>query len=167
MVLIAGRGFAGGATPLILLSFYAALSCPATVFMDGLVYLRAEGTVLRVMLWATIITLAVAGSAIPFYAATAAAVALLTGSAVIVVSGAAAFRRVAGFGVSLARSARFVLVSASLTAIYLTLHLTAGYAPRGGWLMIPELLVLLAIYGSLAFGVTLLFRGGGHGLAGR
>jgi O-antigen/teichoic acid export membrane protein len=154
LVLIAGRGFAGGATPLVLLSFYAALSCPAAVFMDGLVYLRAEGAVLRIMLWATIITLAIAGSAIPFYAATAAAIALVAGSAVIIVWGAATFRHVAGFGVSLAQSGRFVLVSAVLIAIYVVLHLTAGYAPRGGWLMIPELLALLTIYGSLAFGVS-------------
>jgi len=154
LVLIAGRGFAGGATPLVLLSFYAALSCPAAVFIDGLVYLQAEGIVLRITLWATVAALVVAGSTVPFYAASAAAIALLTGSVVIVVWGATAFRRVAGFGVSLEQSGRFFLISAVLIAIYLVMHLTAGYAPRGGWLMIPELLVLLAIYGSLTFGVS-------------
>jgi hypothetical protein len=138
----------------VLLSFYAALSCPAAVFIDGLVYLQAEGIVLRITLWATVAALVVAGSTVPFYAASAAAIALLTGSVVIVVWGATAFRRVAGFGVSLEQSGRFFLISAVLIAIYLVMHLTAGYAPRGGWLMIPELLVLLAIYGSLTFGVS-------------
>jgi O-antigen/teichoic acid export membrane protein len=166
MSLIAGRGFAGGATPLILLSFYAALACPAAVFMDGLVYLRAEGTVLRIMFWATIVTLVVAASTVPFYAATAAAVALLVGSTVIVVWGAVAFRRVAGFGVSPAKSTLFVLVSALLTAIYLLLHSTAGYAPRGGWVMVPELLALLVIYGSVGFGASALLRCRGHGVGG-
>lgn len=154
LVLIAGRGFAGGSTALILLSFYAALWCPATVFVDGLVYLRAERAVLRIMIWATVITLVVAGSAIPFYAATAAAVALVAGNAVIVVWGAATFRHIAGFGVSLVKCAGFLLVSALLIAIYFVLHLAAGYAPRGGWVMIPELFALLAIYGSLAFAVS-------------
>ncbi len=158
LVLIAGRGFAGGATPLVLLSFYAALSFPAAVFIDGLVYLRAEGVVLRITIWATIAALVVAGSTIPFYAASAAAVALLAGSAVIIVWSAAAFRRVAGFRVSLDQSGRFVLISVVLIAIYLVIHLTAGYAPRGGWLLIPELLALLAIYGSLTFTASRLGR---------
>jgi O-antigen/teichoic acid export membrane protein len=163
MVLIGGRGFAGGATSLIVLSFYAALSCPAAVFIDGLVYLREEATVLRIILWATITILAVAACTTPFFAATGSAVALVIGTAVIVVWGAAAFRRAAGFSVSLAKTARFVLVSALLTAIYLVLHLTAGYAPRGGWRVIPEMILLLGIYGSLAFGTSR--RIGGHKVA--
>jgi O-antigen/teichoic acid export membrane protein len=163
LVLVGGRGFAGGATPLILLSFYAALSCPTAVFMDGLVYLRAERTVLRMTIGATIVILTVAASTIPFFAAKGAAVALVAGAAVVVVWGAAAFRRTAGFGISTAKCARFVLVSALLVAIYLVLHVAAGYAPRGGWHLIPEMLTLLAIYAILAFGASR--RVGGHHLA--
>ena len=154
IVLIAGKSFASGATPLVLLSFYAALSCPAAVFMDGLVYLRAERAVLRTMLLGTVATLVVAGAAIPFFAATAAAVALIVGAAVIVAFGAAAFRSTAGFGVSLAKCARLLLVSASLGTLYLVFHLAAGYDPHGGWLMVPEMLALLVIYGLSAFWAT-------------
>ncbi len=164
MVLIGGRGFASGATPLIMLSFYAALSCPAAVFMDGLVYLKAERAVLRIMLWGTVTILVVAGCTVAFFAAVAAAAALVAGTAVIVIWGATAFRRKAGFGVSLAKSARFLFVSAFLAAIYLGVHLSAGYVPRGGWFLIPEMVVLVGIYGLLAFGAS---RGtGGHEVAG-
>ena len=163
IMLVAGRRFAGGATPLIVLSFYAALSCPAAVFMDGLVYLKAERAVLRITLLAAIAILAVAGSAIPFFAAEASAVALVVGAVVVVVSSATAFRRAAGFGVSLSNSGRFVGISASLTGVYLLAHFAAGYAPRGGWLLLPELLVLLGVYGALAFGAWRRF--GGHDLA--
>ena len=71
-----------------------------------------------------------------------------------------------GFGVSPAKSTLFVLVSALLTAIYLLLHSTAGYAPRGGWVMVPELLALLVIYGSVGFGASALLRCRGHGVGG-
>ena len=85
VMLVAGQRFASGATPLIVLSFYAALSCPAAVFMDGLVYLKAERAVLKITILATVTILAVAGSAIPFFAARAAAIALVAGAAVVVV----------------------------------------------------------------------------------
>lgn len=160
LVLIGGRGFAGGATPLILLSFYAALSCPVAVFMDGLVYLRAERTVLRMTIGATSVILAVASSAIPFLAAKGAAIAFLAGAAVVLIWGATAFRRTAGFALSTAKCARFVLVAALMTAVYLVLHLAAGYSPRGGWRLIPEMLVLLGIYAILAFVASR--RVGGH-----
>jgi O-antigen/teichoic acid export membrane protein len=162
--LIAGHRFTAGATPLIFLSFYAALSFPATVFMDGLVYLKAERIVLRITFGATVAILAVAGVGIPFFAADAAALALVAGTVVIVTWGAVAFRRAAGFGVSLAKAARFVVISALLSAAYLTLHLTAGYAPRGGWLLVPEMLALAVVYLALAFGTSR--RKGGHYLAG-
>jgi O-antigen/teichoic acid export membrane protein len=164
VLLIAGRGFASGATPLILLSCYAALACPAAVFVDGLVYLGAERAVLRITLLASVTVLAVAGATIPFFGGTAAAVALIAGSVVVVVWGAAAFRQTAGFGVSVAKSARFMLVSALLIAIYVVLHLAAGYVPRGGWLVIPEMLALFAIYGALAFAAS--SRIGGRQVAG-
>jgi O-antigen/teichoic acid export membrane protein len=164
IMLVAGRRFASGATPLILLSFYAALSCPAAVFMDGLVYLKAERAVLRITLVATIAILAVAGSTIPFFAAKAAAIALVTGAAVVVVSSATAFRRAAGFGVSLGNSARFVAISALLIGVYLLLHFAAGYVPRGGWLLFPEMLVVLGLYSVLVFGAWRRF--GGHDLVG-
>jgi O-antigen/teichoic acid export membrane protein len=164
IVLIAGRRFSGGATPLIFLSFYAALSCPAAVFMDCLVYLKAERAVLRITLGATVTVLAVAGAATPFFADKAAAAALVAGTVVIVAWGAVAFRKAAGFGVSLARTARFLAVSVALIAIYIALHLAAGYAPRGGWLLMPEMLVLAVIYGALAFGASR--RCGGQNLAG-
>jgi O-antigen/teichoic acid export membrane protein len=163
LVLIGGRGFAGGATPLILLSFYAALSCPVAVFMDGLVYLRAEQTVLRMSVGATIVILTVAASTIPFFAAKGAAIAFLAGAAVVLVWGATAFRRTAGFAISTAKCARFVLVAALMTAVYLVLHLVAGYSPRGGWRLIPEMLVLLGIYAILAFVASR--RVGGHRVA--
>jgi O-antigen/teichoic acid export membrane protein len=164
LVLIGGRGFASGATPLVVLSFYAALSCPAAVFIDGLVYLNAERAVLRISFWAATTVLTVAACTTPFFAATAAAAALVAGIAVLVVAGATAFRRVAGFGVSVASTVRFVAVSAALTAIYLVLHFAAGYVPRGGWLVIPETLALLGIYGALALGVAR--STGGHRLVG-
>jgi O-antigen/teichoic acid export membrane protein len=163
LVLIGGRGFAGGATPLILLSFYAALSCPVAVFMDGLVYLRAERTVLRMSVGTTIVILAVAGSTIPFFAAKGAAMAFLAGAAVVLIWGAAAFRRTAGFAVSTAKCARFVLVAVLMIAVYVVLHSVAGYSPRGGWRLIPEMLVLLSIYAILAFVASR--RVGGHRVA--
>jgi O-antigen/teichoic acid export membrane protein len=160
LVLIGGRGFGDGATPLILLSFYAALSCPVAVFMDGLVYLRAERTVLRMSIGTTIVILAVAASTIPFFAAKGAAIALLAGSSVVFVWGAMAFKRTAGFGISAAKCVRFLLVSALMIAAYLVLHLAAGYDPRGGWCLMPEMLVVLGIYAILAFGASR--RVGGH-----
>ena len=126
LTLIGGTGFAGGTTPLILLSFYAALSYPLAVFRDCLVYLRAEKAVLKIGLGTTIVVLVVAASTVPFFAANAAAVALDAGGVVALVWGATTFRRVAGFGVSTAKCARFVLVSGLLIAVYLVVHLAVG-----------------------------------------
>ena len=163
LTLIGGRGFAAGTTPLILLSFYAALSYPLSVFSDGLVYLRAEKAVLKIGLGTTVVVLAVAASTVPFFAANAAAVALDTGGVVALVWCATTFRRVAEFSISTTKCVRFVLVSGLLIAVYLVVHLTVGFAPRSGWRLLPEMLVLLSIYAVLSLG-TIRRVGGGRNL---
>lgn len=154
MVLIAGRGFAGGASALMVLGCYAALWGPAAVFLDGLVYLKTEGAVLKSVALATVTTLVAAAVLIPLCQSIGAAIALLAGAIATVMSGAVGFKRAAGFTVSVLPSVCFVLVSALLVGLYVLLHLIAGYQPRGGWLMLPEMVGLLIIYGALAFGTV-------------
>lgn len=154
MILLAGERFAGGTTALVLLSFYVAFLCPAAVFLDGLVYLQAEKTVLRVLLCGTVVTLVIAGSTIPFGAGTAAAVALASGSAVTALLGARTFRRVAGFSLRLHVGARSILIAAIMAGVYLAIHLGNGYSASRGWLMLPELTAVVVVYGLLCIAAS-------------
>jgi O-antigen/teichoic acid export membrane protein len=165
---IAGRSFAGGTTPLIILSCFAALSFPATLFVDSLLYVRAEAAVLRTIVAGTVANLVSAAVTIPLFGADAAALVMAGSSAVVVACGAYLFHRRSGLSISLWRATSFVTVAIVLGGIYTALHIWEKFDTSSGWLMLPEIAVLTVIYLSLsaAAGATRLLREGGPRVAG-
>lgn len=146
LLLLAGRGFAGGAASLVVMSCYAALMFPATAFVDGLIFLRAEADVLKAVVAGTVTNLVLAGSAIPLLGPVAAAASMTAGSAAFMVAGAVLFRRRAGFALSARRVRRVVSVAALLAASWLLARALAHVSPAESWAALPEMAGLAAIY---------------------
>jgi O-antigen/teichoic acid export membrane protein len=168
IIAIAGRNFTGGTTPLVLLSCFAALAFPGTLFLDGLVYVRSERGVLRTIVMGSAANLVAAAVAIPLFGADAAALVMTTGNAVILASGAVLFRRASGLRISLRRSASFLAVAALLAGTSTALHLLDRIDASTGWLMLPEVAAVIIAYLGLSsvIGMTSLIRNGGDRLAG-
>jgi O-antigen/teichoic acid export membrane protein len=160
VLLVSGPKFIGATTPLVVLSCFAAITFPSAVFVDGLVYVRAERKVLQTTAIAMVANLVAAAAIIPFYGIDGAAV-VMTGSALLVcVLAGAAFKRSATIWVSLRQPARYVAVAGVLTGAYWITHVVAGVHSSTGLAMIPEAAGLAVVYGLGVLAV------GGRGLIG-
>ena len=168
IIAIAGRSFTGGTTPLVLLSCFAALAFPGTLFLDGLVYVRSERGVLRTIVLGTAANLVAAAVAIPLFGADAAAIVMTVGNAVILASGAVLFRRASRLRISLRRSTSFLAVAALLAGVSTALHFWDRVDASTGWLMLPEVAGVIVAYLGLSsvIGMTSLIRTRGDGLVG-
>jgi O-antigen/teichoic acid export membrane protein len=168
IIAIAGRSFIGGTTPLILLSCFTALAFPATLFLDGLVYVRTEKAVLGTIAIGAVANLGAAAIVIPLFGADAAALVMTGGNAAILASGAVLFRRASGLRISLRRGISFVAVATLLAGACAALHFSERIDASTGWLMVPEAAAVIVAYLGLssAVGMTSLLREGGDHIVG-
>jgi O-antigen/teichoic acid export membrane protein len=151
LILLAGRGFAGGTTSLDVLSLYSALAFPATVFIDGLIYLRAEEAVLKAVVAGTAANLLIACVAVPLFGQIAAAAAMAGGNAVFAGVALVLFHRRAPFSLSPRRPVVYAAVAAGLVLAWLLAHGLGHLDASAGWAMLPEMAGLGVVYlGSCA-----------------
>lgn len=154
LFLIGGGRFTGSPWPLIMLSCFVALSFPSAVFTDSLVYLKHQKAVLRASLVGTVVTLAVAGAAIPSLKGTGAAIGLTAGAAALLFSAVWAFQRGAGLRLSYATAGRYLALSTGLIGLYLIVHLALGLDSPSGWLVLPEIAFVAVVYAAMAVSIS-------------
>jgi len=167
ILLVSGPKFLGATTALVVLACFATATFAATVFLDALVYVRAESKVLRATAITTVANLAAAAAVIPFYGIDGAAVVLLGSAVLVCVLAGLEFRRTSTVWVSLKQPVRYLCTAGLLAGACWLAHATTGVSASTGLVMIPEAIGLAVVYGAgvLAVGGRRLVseRGGAGG----
>lgn len=146
ILLVSGPKFLGAATSLVLLSCAAAVTFPSTVFVDALIYVRAESKVLRTTAFAMLANLLAAVAVIPFFGLVGAALVMLGSAVLVCLLAGAYFRRSSPVRISPRAPLRYVGVAGALAALYAVLHASSGFSASSGLLMIPEGVGLAILY---------------------